>query len=61
MEHLRDNIQGLEIVLTAAQIERLEGVKPLDLGFPANFIGQDYHLTGKPSTLAAAQGPVDLS
>lgn len=32
VEHLRDNIQALEIKLTTEQIEYLESVKPFDIG-----------------------------
>ncbi|KAF4627185.1 hypothetical protein G7Y89_g10969 [Cudoniella acicularis] len=41
VEHLQDNIQALKVKLTTKQIEYLESVKPLDVGFPSNFIGPD--------------------
>lgn len=44
--HLEDNIQALSIRLTDDQVRRLEGVKPFDLGFPMNFIGDDPKETG---------------
>ncbi|KFY15565.1 hypothetical protein V492_01906 [Pseudogymnoascus sp. VKM F-4246] len=47
IEHLKDNIQALKIRLTPEQIAYLEGVKPFDVGFPTNFLGEDPHVTGK--------------
>jgi len=47
IEHLNDNIQALSIKLTEEQIKYLESIKPIDLGFPHNFAGQDPHETGK--------------
>jgi aryl-alcohol dehydrogenase-like predicted oxidoreductase len=47
VEHLKDNIQALKIKLTDKQIEYLESVKPLDVGFPNNFIGEDPHIKAK--------------
>ncbi|KAI0168408.1 aryl-alcohol dehydrogenase AAD14 [Pestalotiopsis sp. NC0098] len=44
--HLEDNIQALSIRLTDDQVRRLESVKPFDLGFPMNFIGDDPRETG---------------
>ena len=58
VEHLRDNIQALKIKLSSKQIEHLESVRPLDPGFPNNFIGPDPKVTGKPSGLLAANAPV---
>ncbi|KAH0494793.1 hypothetical protein TgHK011_008382 [Trichoderma gracile] len=46
IEHLQDNIRGLSIKLTDEQISYLESVKPFDLGFPLNFLGQDPNVTG---------------
>lgn len=37
IEHLKSNIQALDIVLTQEQIQSLESVIPFDLGFPHNF------------------------
>ncbi|ETS82983.1 aryl-alcohol dehydrogenase AAD14 [Pestalotiopsis fici W106-1] len=39
--HLEDNIKALSIRLTDDQMQYLESVKPFDLGFPLNFIGDD--------------------
>lgn len=58
VEHLRDNIQALKIKLSSKQIESLESVRPLDPGFPNNFIGPDPKVTGKSSGLLAANAPV---
>lgn len=54
VEHLKENIQALNIRLTAEQIEYLESQKPFDVGFPSNFIGPDPKVTGKASFLLAA-------
>lgn len=51
VEHLKDNIQALTLKLTEKQIEFLESVKPLVPEFPANFIGDDPHVTGETSGL----------
>ena len=47
VEHLKDNIQALNIKLTDDQIKYLEGVKSFDVGFPMNFLGPDPNVTGK--------------
>ncbi|RTE72423.1 putative aryl-alcohol dehydrogenase AAD14 [Fusarium euwallaceae] len=47
VEHLKDNLCGLELSLTLEQVQRLEGVVPFNVGFPLNFIGQDSNVTGK--------------
>ncbi|KAF4217273.1 hypothetical protein CNMCM8980_007737 [Aspergillus fumigatiaffinis] len=57
VEHLHDNIKALSIKLTPEQIEYLESVKPMDLGFPSNFTGSDPKVTGKPTPLLAATAP----
>lgn len=54
IEHLKDNIQALNIRLTASQIEYLESQTPFDVGFPGNFIGPDPKITGTASFLLAA-------
>lgn len=38
VEHLKANIQALDIRLSKKQIEYLESVVPLDLGFPTSII-----------------------
>ncbi|KAJ5492021.1 Aldo/keto reductase [Penicillium expansum] len=57
VEHLKDNIEALNIRLTAEQIAYLESQKPFDVGFPSNFIGPDPKVTGKASFLLAANAP----
>ncbi|PVH72890.1 putative aryl-alcohol dehydrogenase Aad14 [Cadophora sp. DSE1049] len=54
IEHLQDNISALKIKLTKEQIETLESVRPLHVGFPNDFIGEDPKLSGKPGGLLAA-------
>ncbi|CAP95835.1 putative aryl-alcohol dehydrogenase aad14 [Penicillium rubens] len=57
IKHLEENIQALNIRLTTEQIEYLESQKEFDLGFPANFIGPDPKVTGKPTPLLASNAP----
>lgn len=49
VEHLKDNIKGLDIRLTKEQIKYLESVKKFDLGFPGNLFGEDPKTSGEPS------------
>jgi aryl-alcohol dehydrogenase-like predicted oxidoreductase len=56
VEHLKDNIQALKIKLTTEQIELLESVKPFDVGFPNDFIGDDPRVTGKFTGLCTSSG-----
>ncbi|KAK9371717.1 NADP-dependent oxidoreductase domain-containing protein [Lipomyces chichibuensis] len=59
VEHLQDNIQALKIKLTIEQIEYLESVRPFDIGFPSNFIGEDPKVTGKAGGIGlAASAPL---
>ncbi|KAH9210255.1 putative aryl-alcohol dehydrogenase Aad14 [Leptodontidium sp. 2 PMI_412] len=60
IEHLQDNISALKIKLTKEQIETLESVKPVHLGFPNDFIGEDPKLSGKPGGLLAASSPMSF-
>ncbi|KAH9975188.1 Aldo/keto reductase [Russula compacta] len=39
VEHLKQNIQALDISLSVEQIHRIDGAKPFDVGFPNNIIG----------------------
>ncbi|KAK0472578.1 NADP-dependent oxidoreductase domain-containing protein [Armillaria novae-zelandiae] len=39
VEHLKANIEALDIRLTEKQIEYLESIVPFDLGFPSSLIG----------------------
>lgn len=56
VEHLQSNIEALSIRLTEDQIKHLESVKRFDVGFPANFIGEDPKETGKTSPWLAMAG-----
>ena len=38
VEHLKQNVQALEISLSPEQIGRIDGAKPFDVGFPHNMI-----------------------
>ena len=38
VEHLKQNIQALDISLSPEQIHRIDNAKPLDLGFPYTMI-----------------------
>jgi aryl-alcohol dehydrogenase-like predicted oxidoreductase len=38
VEHLKQNIQALDISLSPEQIDRIDNAKPLDFGFPYNMI-----------------------
>ena len=38
VEHLKQNIQALDISLSPEQIHRIDGAKPLDFGFPYSLI-----------------------
>ncbi|KAL4935436.1 hypothetical protein BDV06DRAFT_234317 [Aspergillus oleicola] len=46
VEHLLENIQALKIRLTKEQVEFLESVRPLDMGFPHNLVGTDPRVSG---------------
>ncbi|KAI5264742.1 putative aryl-alcohol dehydrogenase Aad14 [Aureobasidium subglaciale] len=54
VEHLNDNIKALSIKLSDEQIKKLEGVKPFDIGFPNNFIGENPALGAQPNFLLGA-------
>ncbi|KAL2826165.1 NADP-dependent oxidoreductase domain-containing protein [Aspergillus pseudoustus] len=58
VEHLHDNIQALKITLTQKQIDYLESIKSLDVGFPSSFIGPDPRETGRATGLLAANAPL---
>ena len=38
VEHLKQNVQALDISLSPEQIVRIDGAKPFDVGFPHNMI-----------------------
>ena len=58
IEHLKENIRSLSIKLTDKQIEKLESVQPLDVGFPSNIVGPHPSQTGKLGGLAGSAAPV---
>ena len=58
VEHLHDNIKALSIKLSDAQIKKLEDVKPLDVGFPNNFIGENPAISGQPNFLLGASASI---
>nr|POE63721.1 putative aryl-alcohol dehydrogenase aad14 [Quercus suber] len=60
VEHLHDNIAALELHLTREEVTFLESKNNFNVGFPANFVGEDWNLTGKTSGVIAAGGPLVL-
>ncbi|KAH0282688.1 putative aryl-alcohol dehydrogenase Aad14 [Aureobasidium namibiae CBS 147.97] len=58
VEHLHDNIKALTIKLSDAQIKKLEDVKPFDIGFPNNFIGENPAISGQPNFLLGASASI---
>lgn len=56
IEHLHDNIKALSIRLTDEQIKYLESVKPLDVGYPHNMLGEEPGLTGHAGMPLAPSG-----
>ncbi|KAF7558894.1 hypothetical protein G7046_g5254 [Stylonectria norvegica] len=60
VEHLKDNIAGVELRLSKEQIEYLESIKPFDLGFPLNVFGADPGVTGKPDATIGIHTYIDF-
>ncbi|KAK1145075.1 putative aryl-alcohol dehydrogenase aad14 [Aspergillus melleus] len=60
IEHLQDNIQALSIRLTDEQIAYLESVRPLDVGFPQNMLGEEPGVSGKMSMALAPSGQMSF-
>ncbi|CAI6100751.1 unnamed protein product [Clonostachys chloroleuca] len=60
IEHLHDNIRALSIKLTAEQIQRLESVKPFEIGFPNDFLGPHPGDTGKAGWMLAMTGQFSI-
>ncbi|QYT03403.1 Aryl-alcohol dehydrogenase Aad14 [Trichoderma simmonsii] len=60
IEHLKDNIKALSIKLTPEQVGYLDSIRPLDVGFPNNFIGPDPKLTGKATGYMAASAALSF-
>lgn len=38
VQHLKDNIEALDISLSKQQMDYLDGLNPIDLGWPLNLI-----------------------
>ncbi|KAH8432007.1 putative aryl-alcohol dehydrogenase aad14 [Aspergillus melleus] len=60
IEHLQDNIQALSIRLTDEQIAYLESVRPLEVGFPQNMLGEEPGVSGKMSMALAPSGQMSF-
>lgn len=60
IEHLRDNIQALSIRLTDEQVAFLESVRPLDVGFPQNMLGEEPGVSGKMGMALAPSGQMSF-
>ena len=60
IEYLHDNIQALSIRLTDEQIQFLESVKPLDVGYPHNMLGPEPRTTGHEGMFLAPGGKIDF-
>lgn len=58
VEHLKDNVKALSIKLSQKQIDFLESVKPFDVGFPNEFIGEDPHVSAKSGMILAGSAPL---
>lgn len=59
VDQLKDNIRALELSLTREQVEKLEGLMPFDIGFPADFIGDDSFFTRKTNQFLAIAGEIN--
>lgn len=58
VEYLYDNIQALSIRLSEEQIRFLESVKPLDVGYPQNMLGEAPGVTGHEGMALTAAGKI---
>lgn len=58
VENLQDNIKALGISLGDEQIQRLDDIKPFDIGFPMNLTGEHPQETGQSNTLLASSGQI---
>ncbi|KAM5344714.1 hypothetical protein ACJ41O_010576 [Fusarium nematophilum] len=58
VEHLHDNIKALSIRLSDQQIAYLDNVKPFDIGFPMNMIGDDPRETGRSGPMIDSFAPI---
>ena len=46
VDHLKSNIEALELMLTQDDIDEIEGAVPFDRGFPHDLVGQPTHRSG---------------
>lgn len=60
VEYLHDNIQALSIRLSEEQIRYLESVKPLDVGYPHNMLGEEPGVTGQEGMALAPAGRISF-
>ena len=60
IEYLQDNIQALSIRLMDEQVRFLESVKPLDVGYPYNMLGEEPRVTGHESMALAPAGKISF-
>lgn len=58
VEYLYDNIQALSTRLSEEQIRFLESVKPLDVGYPQNMLGEEPGVTGNEGMALAPAGKI---
>ncbi|KAH7148184.1 aryl-alcohol dehydrogenase [Dactylonectria macrodidyma] len=58
VEHLHNNIKALSIHLSDEQIAYLDNVKPFDIGFPMNMIGDDPRETGRSGPMIDPFAPI---
>lgn len=60
VEYLHDNIQALSIRLSEEQVRYLESVKPLDVGYPHNMLGEEPGVTGQEGMALAPAGKISF-
>lgn len=58
VEYLYDNIQALSVRLSEEQIRFLESVKPLDVGYPQNMLGEAPGVTAHEGMALTAAGKI---
>lgn len=60
VEYLHDNIQALSIRISEEQVRYLESVKPLDVGYPHNMLGEEPGVTGQEGMALAPAGKISF-
>lgn len=58
IEHLHDNVRALSLKLTDSQMKFLESRTEFDIGFPANFVGENPFATGENSRLLSTTAKI---